>query len=105
MSLSDDVNAAFSRRAETLRTLRAATEHTLDRKRDLQVARVFLINQGLAATNDKGREAELADKTEEEREAVATAEKAEREAKLEFELADQEVSRLSYLIQIMQLDN
>lgn len=75
-----DISARVDRKEQALRTVAAASETVIAARRDLEFISNHLTLEGLAGNNDRQRQADLAAKTESEREGVALAEKGLREA-------------------------
>jgi hypothetical protein len=98
-----DISARVDRKEQALRTVAAASETVIAARRDLEFISNRLTFEGLAGSNDKQRQADLAARTESEREGVALAEKGLREAQLERGVANLRVQEATMLLRVVEI--
>ena len=95
-----EISARIDRKESALRAVTAASENVIAATADLETLKHHYTLEGLEGSNDKLRQADLLVKTEAEREAVAAAERALREAQLELDLADLRVQEAAMLLRV-----
>lgn len=96
-----EITARVDRNERALRAAASASEGLVAAKAELETLKHHYTLEGLEGTNDKLRQADLLTKTEPEREAVAGAEKALREAQLELDIASLRVQEALMLTRLM----
>ncbi len=99
-----DISERIDRKEDALLAVAAATENVIAAKTDLEVIKTRYTLEGLDGTNDKSRLAELNAKTEDERDAVALAEKGLREVQLELDLANLRMQKATMLLKVVGQD-
>lgn len=101
MLKGSDVEAAIARKEEALLSVYHATEKVFFAREALTRIELKVILNGLQGSNAEARKADLTLKTLIERSDVDDAEQGLRKARLQLELAENELLRVRYLLRLM----
>lgn len=96
-----DITARINRKENALRAVAAACEASTAANSDLDTLTNHLTLGGLEGSNEKQRAADLKAKTTSEREGVARADMALREARLELDIASLRVQEATMLLTLL----
>jgi hypothetical protein len=94
------INVATKAKEDALKLVHSRTEDVYAQKAELETVTVYFTNLGLEGSNESTRRADLATKTEQERTDLATAEKALRNARLDLDLANNELERIRLILKL-----